>query len=987
MKRLGCVFCALTGLLLSTFAAAASAAPTFSIRRQATTFQGAYPGDFNNDGITDLATTVRADNGAPVPAVALGRGDGTFGTPIQAEVNGDVPVGLVFGTGDFNNDGHLDLIGFNTAGAPDEDIFIVAGRGDGTFDTARGTAVTLYQIRFVLSADFDDDGNRDIAVAEITEDGNDRLVLLRGHGDLTFDFPPATLSAIELTSGVAIDLNDDGLRDIAVTDYSDSNVTVYLNQGGMTFSPITVPVGYNAIGITAADVTGDGTRDLVVTSAGPDYSGGPGYGDGAVSVLAGHGDGTFAAATRYQVVRGAFSVVVTDVTRDGILDIVTANRSSIHVDDCSGSTLKTWDSLSVLTGAGDGTFGGPDNFSIGNQLNPLSDSDRNAVSSLLIADVNGDGATDLITSGGTIFVNHPSDPNWAPSVNLGPDQAYRGSIEVVLSAAANDVDQDMLAYSWTTDDGTVLPAVPSPCIGVGHRYGTFHYTVTVYDGHGHTASDTIAVTFEQVDEPSVTVQAPTGQETISAHATYQVRWHVHNPTGSIFTIKVYYSPDEYFHDTLATGCEHVSTDLTAEEDMSCTWSVPGPATNNAHLLFRAVDDDDMEVTGTVAGPLIIRDPTGALLEPWQHQDVGAVSAAGSATYVDGVYTVTGSGADIWGTADEFHYVFRPNPSSTGDVELITHVDSVQNVNAWTKAGLMVRTSLDPSAIHASLFVSPGKGIAFQRRVAAGGTSVHTAGPAITAPVWLRLTVRGGCTPACPGTVVRAYYRKNVTDPWVFLGEQDYTGPQSQFANVGLAVSSHVDGTTATAQFSAVSAIEKPNFAVAAIGTTNASANLATDDSWTLSAAGADIWGYDDQFLYAYTWTRSQAITARVKSLTNTNAWSKAGVMYREASSTNAAYITVVVTPGKGVAMQYRQRTGYTSQQVAQVLGVTAPVWVRLARNGPTFTGTYSTDGVTWMTIGSVDVDFLQDAAAGVALTSHTTAARATAVFENVYVEP
>jgi hypothetical protein len=300
---------------------------------------------------------------------------------------------------------------------------------------------------------------------------------------------------------------------------------------------------------------------------------------------------------------------------------------------------------------------------------------------------------------------------------------------------------------------------------------------------------------------------------------------------------------------------------------------------------------------------------------------------------------------------------------------------------------MIRTSMAADAMHAFLFVSPGKGIAFQRRAANGAISVHTGGPAWTAPVWLRLTVRTGCGATCPETVVRAYYRRNATDPWTFLGEQQYVGGSYQFNYVGLAVTSHQDGTTATATFSAVTLRDRLSFSTAAIGTTDATANLTDDDSWTLSASGADIWNTSDQFLYTYTRTASSAITARVKSLTNTNAWSKAGVMYRASTSGNSAYVMVIVSPGKGVAMQYRATTGGTSAQVAQVTGITAPVWVRLTHAGTSYTGSYSTDGATWNTLGSVTIAGLNGQTAGAALTSHTTSARATAVMEGLYLEP
>ena len=85
---------------------------------------------------------------------------------------------------------------------------------------------------------------------------------------------------------------------------------------------------------------------------------------------------------------------------------------------------------------------------------------------------------------------------------------------------------------------------------------------------------------------------------------------------------------------------------------------------------------------------------------------------------------------------------------------------MQNVAPWTKAGLMIRAGLGATAAHASIFVTPGKGIAFQRRLTAGGTSVNTSGPLITAPAWLRLTTQI----TYPKETVRAYYKKNPSDP-------------------------------------------------------------------------------------------------------------------------------------------------------------------------------------------------------------------------------
>src|SRR5579872_2901901 len=79
---------------------------------------------------------------------------------------------------------------------------------------------------------------------------------------------------------------------------------------------------------------------------------------------------------------------------------------------------------------------------------------------------------------------------------------------------------------------------------------------------------------------------------------------------------------------------------------------------------------------------------------WSSSDIGAVGAAGSASGNGGSFTVTGSGTDIWNTADAFRYVYMP---MTGDGTITTQVATEQYVANWTKAGVMMRETLDPSS--------------------------------------------------------------------------------------------------------------------------------------------------------------------------------------------------------------------------------------------------------------------------------------------------
>jgi regulation of enolase protein 1 (concanavalin A-like superfamily) len=204
--------------------------------------------------------------------------------------------------------------------------------------------------------------------------------------------------------------------------------------------------------------------------------------------------------------------------------------------------------------------------------------------------------------------------------------------------------------------------------------------------------------------------------------------------------------------------------------------------------IRAVARD---LAGNVANASVtvtVNNAPAALPNGWSHGDIGSVGRQGSASFDGGTstFTVTGAGADIWNTADAFHYAYT---TLSGDGTISARVASVQNVAAWTKAGVMIRATLDPGSAHAFMLVSAGKGLAFQRRTTDGGISVHTAGPAATAPHWVRLD-RAGST-------ITASESSDGTN-WTVVGTDSISMGAPVF--VGLAVSSHTASATATATF-------------------------------------------------------------------------------------------------------------------------------------------------------------------------------------------
>ncbi|MEO5713721.1 MAG: Ig-like domain-containing protein [Luteolibacter sp.] len=143
---------------------------------------------------------------------------------------------------------------------------------------------------------------------------------------------------------------------------------------------------------------------------------------------------------------------------------------------------------------------------------------------------------------------------------------------------------------------------------------------------------------------------------------------------------------------------------------------------------------------TSSAPSVVNVQGTALPPPWQHADIGAPALAGDAVYENNGLTLTSSGADIWGKKDEFHFAYR---EFAGDGEVIARVASVQNVDGWTKAGVMFRETLNPGSRYAFSIISSGNGAAYQLRATPGGDATESLKVAgITAAYWVRL-VRAG----------------------------------------------------------------------------------------------------------------------------------------------------------------------------------------------------------------------------------------------------
>ncbi len=101
----------------------------------------------------------------------------------------------------------------------------------------------------------------------------------------------------------------------------------------------------------------------------------------------------------------------------------------------------------------------------------------------------------------------------------------------------------------------------------------------------------------------------------------------------------------------------------------------------------------------------------------------------------GTYTMTGSGKDIWGISDEFHFAFK---TLSGAGSIVAKVQSIENTWSWAKAGVMIRETLDADSVHAMMVVTPTEGVSFQRRNVTGDTSADDTTGGISAPYWVKI---------------------------------------------------------------------------------------------------------------------------------------------------------------------------------------------------------------------------------------------------------
>lgn len=356
----------------------------------------------------------------------------------------------------------------------------------------------------------------------------------------------------------------------------------------------------------------------------------------------------------------------------------------------------------------------------------------------------------------------------------------------------------------------------------------------------------------------------------------------------------------------------------------------------------------------------------------QSINIGGPGRSGTFSESGGTLILEGGGADIWGTSDQFFFRYS---SLRGDGEIIARIQSLENTDAWAKAGVMLRESTDPGSRNAFIALTPGNGVTFQNRVAVNGGTVFTATPA-SAPRWVKLVRRGGS--------FAGFHSANGAD-WIAFGSA--TIPMGETVLAGLAVTSHLNTTLATAVVTNYQVTPSP-WTLSPIGEPALTGSYSLENAVngaTVKAGGADFWGTADQFHYLQQGFSGEGrIVARVNSLANTDPWAKAGVMFRSSLDANSANVFQGIAAANGAHFQRRIAAGAVSTAITAG-GIAPPRWVRLESRNGQLIGYQSANGTAWTEVGRENATFPL-AYAGLAVTSHNAAQLTTAVFDKIDIQ-
>jgi len=376
-------------------------------------------------------------------------------------------------------------------------------------------------------------------------------------------------------------------------------------------------------------------------------------------------------------------------------------------------------------------------------------------------------ATDNLGATGTstavnVTVNPPA--NTPPTATLtapANGATFTAPANITLTATASDPGGSVAKVDFYEGSNLLGTDATNPYSfnWTGVPAGTYTLTAVATDNLGATGTSspaTIIVNPAGNNPPTVSITSPVNGATFTAPASITIQTNPQDSDGTIARVDFY------------SGANLIGS--ATASPWSFTWT--GVAIGTYSLTARATDNLGAVTTSSAIGVTV----NAGLPAPWADQDIGATNVVGSASYSSGTFTVKASGADIWGTADAFHFVYQ---QITGDATIVAKVASLPYVDSWSKGGVMIRESLAANAANAYMSITPGNGLRFQARPSTGASTLGTAGGTGIAPYWVKL-VRSGDT-------LTAYKATDGVN-WTLVGSNTVTMAPTVY--IGLAVTSH-----------------------------------------------------------------------------------------------------------------------------------------------------------------------------------------------------
>ncbi len=298
--------------------------------------------------------------------------------------------------------------------------------------------------------------------------------------------------------------------------------------------------------------------------------------------------------------------------------------------------------------------------------------------------------------------------------------------------------------------------------------GVYYYRVQSFNGAGVSGYSNTVLAYYQVPAPPTNLRSP--------HVTdgsVDLVWQINSANQTGFQIERSTSPTSGFQ-----VIDTVPADQNTYTDTEVGTESPG----TYYYRVEAVKGTYVSAPTNVVRANVAPNPFT------DDQDIGAVMIPGSASYLDGVYTVQGDGADIANPADAFHFFYMGMFSGNGEV--IARVLSVQNTDPGAKAGIMIRETLAADSREVFIGLTPGGAVMRAR----SDVQITYGDPNIKAPYWVRL-VRGGRH----HNEITAYESADGIT-WVQLAPPVVLSDFAMDVYVGLAVTSHTEGQLNTSTF-------------------------------------------------------------------------------------------------------------------------------------------------------------------------------------------